>query len=189
VLLDERVAVLKKARKTAAFAAILILVGLVVALIHWGPDIRTLAHFGYPGVAILMFLSSSTVLFPAPGFAAVLAAGTVCNPVAIGIAAGLGAGTGEISGYLLGMSGNAMLSLKEGKRWQRAHRWLERYGLLAIVLLASIPNPFFDAIGLVAGSLNYPLRSFWFAAVLGNCLKYVTLAYFSNNIAAWWLLQ
>lgn len=189
MLLDDRAGALKKARKLAAFGGILLLIGMVIYLIQQGPDIRSLAKFGYPGVAILMFLSSSTVLFPAPGFAAVLAAGSVWNPVLVGIAAGLGAGSGEISGYLLGIGGNAILDLKEGKRWRRAHGWLEKHGLLAILILAVIPNPFFDAIGLIAGSLAYPLRGFWIAAVLGNSVKYVVLASLSSNAIAWWMVH
>lgn len=189
MLLDDRVRVLKKARKLAAFGGVLILIVLVICLLQRGTDLRSLAGLGYPGVAILMFVSSSTVLFPAPGFAAVLAAGSVWNPMLVGIAAGIGAGTGEISGYLLGVGGNAALDLREGKRWQRAHRWLEKHGLLAILILATIPNPFFDAIGLIAGTLSYPLRSFLVAAVLGNSIKYVVLAYLSSNAVAWWLLH
>lgn len=186
MLLDSRIKTLARARRVAALVGLLILAGLVVYLVQRGPDLHALAGFGYPGVAILMFLSSSTVLFPAPGFAAILAAGTVWDPLLVGIAAGLGAGTGEISGYLLGVGGNAVLDLKEGKRWKRAHQWLEKHGLLAILVLASVPNPLFDAIGLVAGSLSYPLRNFWIAAVVGNCVKYVALAYLSNGAAARW---
>ncbi|MGI5835512.1 MAG: DedA family protein [Chloroflexota bacterium] len=189
MLIDNRAEAMKKARKLAVLLGVLLLITLAIYVAQRSPDIRNLARFGYPGVAILMFLSSGTVLLPAPGFAAVLAAGTIWNPVLVGIAAGIGAGTGEISGYLLGIGGNTVLDLKEGKRWRRAHGWLEKHGLLAILILAAIPNPFFDAIGLVAGSLAYPIRSFWIAAVLGNSIKYVLLAWLSGSAVAWWAVH
>ncbi len=134
-----------------------------------------------------MFLSSGSILLPAPGFAAVLAAGTLWNPLLVGIAGGLGAATGELSGYLLGVGGGAVLDLKEGKRWQRAHRWLQRYGFWAILVVAMVPNPLFDVLGLVAGSLSYPARRFWLACAVGNCVKYVALAYLAGSATAWWL--
>ncbi len=187
MLLGDRVRLLVRARKAGIVLGLLILLGLVICIVQRGRDLPSLAVLGYPGVTILMFLSASTVLFPAPGFAAVLAAGVVWNPLLVGIAAGVGAGSGEVSGYLLGAGGSVVLNLKEDKRWQRAHRWLDRHGLLAIVALAAIPNPVFDVLGLVAGSLSYPVRSFWLGAVLGNTIKYVALAYLSSGAATWWL--
>ena len=187
MLLGDRARLLVTVRKAGIVLGLLIVLGLVICIVQRGSDLVALAALGYPGVTILMFLSASTVLFPAPGFAAVLAAGVLWNPLLVGIAAGVGAGSGEISGYLLGAGGSVVLDLKDGKRWRRAHRWLERHGFLAILVLAAIPNPVFDVLGLVAGSLSYPLRSFWLAAILGNTIKYVALAYLSSSAAAWWL--
>lgn len=172
-----------------AIVGLLLLSGLVGSFFLLRPDPASLAAFGYPGVAVLMFLSSSSVLLPAPGFAAVLAAGTVWNPLLVGLAGGLGAATGELMGYLLGVSGGAVLGLKEGRRWQRAHRWLTRYGFWAIVAVASVPNPVFDVLGLVAGSLSYPVPRFWLACLIGNTIKYVTLAYLADSATAWWLTR
>ncbi|MHB0868283.1 MAG: DedA family protein [Chloroflexota bacterium] len=171
----------------AAIVGLLLLFGLVAAFLLLRPNPASLAALGYPGVAILMFLSSSSILLPAPGFAAVLAAGTIWNPLLVGVAGGLGAATGELTGYLVGLGGGAVLDLREGKRWQQAHRWLARYGFWAIVGVALVPNPVFDVLGLVAGSLSYPARRFWLACVLGNTLKYLLLAYLAGSATDWWL--
>ncbi len=186
MVFGDRTKRLSLGRKMAALVAVLLLLGLVIGLIQRENDLASLAGLGYPGVALLMFLSSGTILLPAPGFAAVLAAGTVWNPLLVGLAAGIGAATGELSGYLVGAGGRTVLDLEGARRWERAHRWLKRHGLLAILALALVPNPLFDALGLVAGSLSYPLRSFWLACAVGNCVKYVVLAYLASSIRGWW---
>lgn len=178
---------LSSLRRAAVVLGALIILGLLGYMVYARPDPASLAALGYPGVALLMFFSSGSIVLPAPGFAAVLAAGAIWNPVLVGIAAGLGSATGELSGYLLGIGGGAMLHLKEGKRWNQASRWLKRYGFWAILVVASIPSPFFDIIGLVAGSLAYPIRRFWIACLLGNSLKYTMLAFLGSSATAWWL--
>lgn len=186
MLLGKRAAQLSWLRKAALLAGLLLLIALIVAIFQRGRDLASLAALGYPGVAILMFFGSSTVLLPAPGFAAVLAAGTVWNPVLVGLSAGFGSAAGELSGYLLGMGGGAVLSLKENERWKQAHCWLARRGFLAILLLAAIPNPLFDVLGLVAGSLAYSMRRFWLACLLGNCFKYTCMALLADSAMAYW---
>lgn len=187
--MQERMRLLGRGRTIAAVILVLLLVAVVGFAALRGADVQSLATLGYPGVAILMFLSSSTVLFPAPGFAAVLAAGTVWNPLLVGVAGGVGAATGELSGYLLGVGGTSVLRLHQDRRWRRVHDWLERYGLASVLLLASIPNPLFDILGVVAGSLAFPVRRFWLACAVGNSLKYVALAYLANSAASSWLLH
>ncbi len=184
---EDRAARMATVRKVVVAVGFLLLAVAVISVALRGSDLTSLAGLGYPGVAILMFLSSSTVLLPAPGFAGVLAAGAVWNPLLVGIAAGLGSATGELSGYFLGAGGGALLHAGQGEKWKRAHRWLERHGFLALVALAAIPNPFFDAMGLVAGSLAYPMRRFWLACLLGNTLKYVALATLASSATGWFV--
>ncbi len=186
MLFADRARLMYAARKMAMVIGLLILLGLVVWYVLFKPDPASLASLGYPGIAIAMFLTSSTVLFPAPGFAAVVWAGAVWDPLWVGIAAGVGAATGELSGYILGAGGNALLDLKESKSWARAHRLFRKYGLLAIVVLAIIPNPFFDAVGLIAGSLAYSIRRFWLACAAGKIIKFVAMAYMAGSAVEWW---
>jgi uncharacterized membrane protein YdjX (TVP38/TMEM64 family) len=184
--LQEQLVLLRKGRKVLAVVGVALIVAAVVYVGLHGADLVALASLGYPGVAMLMFLSSSTIVLPAPGFAAVLLAGTVWNPLLIGLAAGLGAATGELSGYILGAGGTTVLDLKEGKNWKRVHQWLERHGFVAILVLALIPNPLFDVLGMVAGTAAYPVRKFWIICSVGNTIKYAAMAYLSSTAAGWW---
>jgi uncharacterized membrane protein YdjX (TVP38/TMEM64 family) len=178
---------LAKARKAIIAAGILLLAGAVIYIVLARPDLSSLAAFGYPGVSIIMFLSSSTVLFPAPGFAAVLAGGSLWNPLLVGLAAGIGAATGELTGYLLGRGSGEVFDLEQGENWRRAHRWLKKHGVWAILALAAIPNPVFDAVGLVAGSLSFPVKRFWIACLVGNSFKYTLIATLAGSAVGWWV--
>lgn len=175
-------------QKATLVLVILSIVGLSIYLVLARPNIASLADYGYLGIFFIMFLSSSTVLFPFPGFATVIAAGALWSPLLVGICAGLGAATGELTGYLAGYGGKALLISRHSERWQQAEAWLRRYGFLALLFLAAIPNPFFDVIGIVAGSLSYPVGRFWLACGLGNSAKLIFLAYLGER-AAIWLLQ
>jgi uncharacterized membrane protein YdjX (TVP38/TMEM64 family) len=187
VISGDRAQLAATMRRLAIVAGIVLVLAVTVYAVVVRPDVSSLAAFGYPGVTILMFFSSGSILFPAPGFAAVLAAGTVWNPVLVGLFAGLGAATGELAGYLVGTGGKRILSLNEGKRWRRAQGWLRHHGFVAILFFALIPNPFFDVIGVLAGSLSYPVRRFWLACLIGNCTKYVGMAVLGGTALTWWL--
>ncbi len=186
MLSGHRAKLMTNARKGAAAAGLLLLVVLLAILVAFRPDPASLAAFGYPGVAIVMFLTSSTIFLPAPGFAAVLAAGAVWNPLLVGIFAGLGAATGELSGYLLGAGGGTLLDLQESKNWKRASMLFSRYGVWAMLVLAIVPNPFFDAMGILAGSLSYSMRRFWLICLAGKIVKFVAIAYLADSAAVWW---
>jgi len=185
MLSADRARLLCTARRAAVVVGLILLLAIVVWSVVWGPDPASLAALGYPGIAIAMFICSSTVFLPAPGFVAVLWAGTVWDPLWVGIAAGIGAATGELTGYFLGLGGNILLDFKQSKHWETAHRLFKRYGLWAIIVLAMIPNPIFDAVGVVAGSLSYSIRRFWIACAVGKIGKFLAMAYLADTTVGW----
>lgn len=162
------------------------IVALATALIYaWrsGVELERLGALGYPGAFLVAFLAAATVLVPVPGFVVIAGAGAIWHPALVGLAAGLGAATGELVGFAAGRTGRAALKGRRGDRWQTAETWLRRFGFWAILALAALPNPFFDALGLAAGALAYPPGRFWLASALGNSLKHVTIAYIGGSIA------
>ena len=162
-----------------------LLAAMVGVLLSQGMQLSALEGLGYPGVTLVMFFSSSTVFLPAPGWAAVMAAGVAWNPLLVGLFAGLGSSLGELTGYLVGVSGRNALAPQEGRRWRRLERWMERYGFATILVLASIPNPVFDIVGVVAGSLRYSPRRLWVACIIGNTVKYTLLAFVGDTVLTW----
>ena len=120
-------------------------------------------------------VGASTVILPAPTALTVIAlASSLDNPVGVGVAAAAGQTVGEGVGYLLGRSGSALLP-EFG--WSRRLADRMRRNVLitdgVIVLFAAVPNPVFDVIGIIAGSLRHPVWRYATAAFLGNVFKYV----------------
>jgi membrane protein DedA with SNARE-associated domain len=153
----------------------------VVAISVWIFSIRDktseLAAFGYPGIFVISILANATVLLPAPGVAVVFAMGGISsfNPLIIGIVAGLGGAIGELSGYMAGYSGQAVI--ERGNIYDRIHPFISKYGPATIFVLAAVPNPFFDLGGMAAGALKMPLRTFMTWCILGKIVKMLMFAY------------
>lgn len=52
---------------------------------------------------------------------------------------------------------------------------IKRYGFWAVLLAASVPNPFFDLAGLTCGHCGVPLLTFFLATVLGKAVVKVSM--------------
>jgi len=141
------------------------------------------AIYGYPGIFLIALLSNATVLLPAPGIAVVFAMGSVFNPVGVALAAGAGGALGEISGYLAGFSGQVIVERAE--LYERMTHWMERNGSLTVLILAAIPNPFFDIAGIAAGALKMSLPRFLFWCWLGVTIKMFIFAWVGSSSIPW----
>ena len=137
-----------------------------------------LAKYGYPGIFLLSILANATVLLPAPGILFVFAMGAIFNPFWVAITAGLGAAMGELAGYLAGFSGQGVV--ENNQRYIRLRSWMEqndKWTDVVILVLAFIPNPFFDLAGLAAGTLKVPVWRFLFFSAIGKIFKMLMFAY------------
>jgi membrane protein YqaA with SNARE-associated domain len=112
---------------------------------------------------------------PAPGLAITFAAAGVFSPFWVGVVAGAGAALGEMTGYLAGFSGQAVIENRQ--LYERLKSWMQRFGSATVLVLAIIPNPFFDLAGISAGALKMPVYKFLFWCVLGKILKMLAVAY------------
>jgi membrane protein YqaA with SNARE-associated domain len=141
------------------------------------------AVYGYPGIFLVAFLSYATVLLPAPGVAFIFGMGTILNPALVGLAAGAGAALGEISGYMAGFSGQAVVERQ--KLYEQLSRWMAKNGPLTVLVLSAIPNPFFDIAGVAAGMLRMPLPRFLFWVWVGVTIKMLIFAYAGAYSVGW----
>ena len=96
-------------------------------------------------------------------------------PVLLGLAGAIGATIGELSGYLAGYTGKVFV--RRSKRYARISHWVDRNGFLPLFVLAAIPNPFFDLVGIAAGSLGYSIRRFLLFVLAGETVKFVAIVY------------
>jgi uncharacterized membrane protein YdjX (TVP38/TMEM64 family) len=137
--------------------------------------IGNLGGVGY-GVAFLtMLVTSATLIAPAPGLAYVFIWGQQLNPILLGVVAGAGSTLGELTGFLAGYSGSAVVENTDV--YKRIEGYIQKYGLIPIVVLAAIPNPLFDAAGFVAGALGIKWWQFLIATFIGKTIKCIVVAY------------
>ena len=156
------------------------LVLLTFLLFKYSTKIQEFAKFGYIGIFSVSLLTNATLIFPIPGVLFTSAMGAVFNPFWVAIAAGCGAALGELTGYLAGYSGQAVI---ERTIWyQKMTEWMKAYGNLTVLILAFIPNPLFDLTGIAAGALHMPVAKFLFWCLIGKILKMLLFAFSGASI-------
>jgi membrane protein DedA with SNARE-associated domain len=168
-------------RKILRIVALLVAFGISVAvfLLRSEIDIEKLKPYRYIGIFVISFLAYATVLLPAPGAAFVFTIGAAFkevpfNTIRLALAAGSGAALGELSGYLAGMGGQAVLENR--KIYQKFSGWMEKHGSVTVFALSALPNPLFDLVGLVAGALRMSPWKFLFWCWAGETLKMLVFA-------------
>lgn len=155
--------------------AILAVVGITVYIYSIRDRVEDFVAYGYPGIFLVAMLANATVFLPAPGVAVVFAMGSIFNPIGVALAAGTGGALGELSGYLAGFSGQAVVERTDV--YERISPWIEKYGGWAILVLSAIPNPFFDIAGVAAGMAKMKFGRFLFFCWIGQLIKMALFAY------------
>ncbi len=161
--------------------ALVFVIGLSIYIYSIRNDAQKLIFLGYPGIFLLSFLAYATVILPAPGLAIIFTMGGVLGrPLIVAIIASLGATIGEMIGYLAGFTGG--VTAENNPTYQKIRRWMERYGIFTIVVLAAIPNPFFDVAGIAAGALKISTKKFIFWCWVGQIIKMLIFAYGGSGL-------
>lgn len=152
----------------------IVILGALAAAVYFRDRLQELAAYGYAAVFLVGLLSNATIILPIPGLAVSSVMGGVFNPWLVGIVAGIGQALGELSGYLLGYSGQTLLT--DRPIYDRLYTWMRRYGVWVIFALAAIPNPVFDVGGMIAGALRFPLWKFLSSCAAGKIVKNILFA-------------
>ncbi len=154
--------------------ALLAVVAITVYIYSIREHIEQFEGWGYPGIFLVALLANATVLLPAPGVAVIYAMGGIFNPLFVGLAAGTGGALGELSGYLAGFSGQAVVERTD--IYNRVKPWVDKYGGWTILVMSAIPNPFFDIAGIAAGMAKMPMRTFLIFTWTGQFIKMTSFA-------------
>lgn len=167
------------------FYAILFLLSALLLFfpIYLKLDFETLKSFGILGVAIFNFLSSSTLFFPAPGIVATGIGGALYNPILVALASSTGSTLGESVGFVFGHSSRQITHPHDHTFMNSLYKIIHhKHGPLLIIFLAFIPNPFFDAVGILAGLALFPLRKFLALVFIGRLARDLIVAYIGSTI-------
>ncbi len=166
--------------------ALLVVIGITFYIISIKDQVEAFEAYGYPGIFMVALLANATVLIPAPGVAIIYAMGAVFNPFLVGLAAGTGGAVGELSGYLAGFSGQAVVERTD--MYDRFKPWVDKYGGWAIMVLSAIPNPFFDVAGIAAGISKMKMRTFLLSTWAGQLIK-MTLFALAGKYSIEWIAK
>lgn len=174
---------MKKCWQTNVVRALVFIfvIALSIYLYTIRDQVQELEGYGYPGIFLVSFMTNATLILPLPGVVIASLMGTVFHPFWVAVAAGSGAALGELSGYLAGFSGQGVA--EKTPIYNRMEELMRKYGEWAVLILAFIPNPFFDMAGIIAGILRMPLRTFLFWTWLGKLLKMLMFAYGGATIS------
>lgn len=147
---------------------------IALIVLYSSSSLEPLSSLNYLGIFIISLISSATLFIPAPSWIFVVSMGRILNPYLVGFAAGIGSGTGEITGYI---AGKGVSRLINEERFNKYKDRIQKNDLLAIGILAFIPNPLFDVAGLAAGSLGIKIWRFIVPCIIGRTFRYIVLAY------------
>jgi membrane protein YqaA with SNARE-associated domain len=165
--------------------ALLAALSLSLLIFVYRERLAEFSSYGYLGLFVISVVGNATVLLPVPSLAATFLSGGVLSPLLVGIVSGAGMAIGELSGYLAGYGGGAIIETKDRARYYRLEGWMRRNGSLTIFVLSAIPNPIFDLAGVAAGALRFPVWRFLLVCFLGKTLKGVLLALAGAQSIEW----
>ena len=151
-----------------AVAVVAVLSGVV--LWRWTINPETLGQFGLGGIFLASMLSHLTVVARDMFIPMFLPLASVYNPLVLGASAGIGAAIGEITTYFLGWGVAETIQENQGED-NRLARWIRRYGLWAVLLVAVTPLPDTPII-LLAGSNKLPFGKLFVVECVGKTALY-----------------
>lgn len=169
----------------------LFLLGLALAIsgaviflsAHFRDVLIAFGQLGLVGLFVLSVVGNATVFIPAPAFVVACAAGPIYGSLATGLVAGAGSAIGELTGYMAGYGGTAVLP--QGRIYQHLHTLMRRFGPLMIFVMAALPNPAFDVGGLIAGALKMRPLVFVAATAAGKATRLTLVAYVCTGGLPW----
>ncbi len=161
--------------KYKKIVALVFIVLMSVSIIIFWDKIVKLEAYGYLGIFLISILGSATIVIPAPTILITFVGGGIFNPFFVGLVSALGATIGELTGYLAGSSGRAIINKEE--KLVKVEGWMKKYGLWTIFVLAVVPTPLFDLAGMVSGAGRIPVWKFLLVTLLGKAIKFLAIAF------------
>ena len=149
---------------------------MTFAIFLYRDRVSELENLGYIGAFLISLVSNASIALPMPSLLLLFALGAALNPILVGVLGGAGGAIGEISGYMAGRSGRVVS--RNDKWFARAERWMSRWGTLTVFVFSLVPVLPFDAAGVAAGIVYFPIKKFLVSCFLGKTLLYIAMALF-----------
>ena len=158
-----------KLRKTLEIVLVIFIVAISIGIFLMRDKIGQVSNLGYLGLFLLCFLANSTVLLPAPSLMIAASCALIMNPLLVALFAALGSTLGELVGYAFGII-TKDLSPKFQKLLDKLTNKVHNQTLL-VFILAVLPLPLFDIVGVYSGGTKMNLIKFFIACFIGKFIK------------------
>jgi membrane protein DedA with SNARE-associated domain len=179
---------------TIGVVSLLLTVALCVVAVYYKDsflDTGYFAKYGLVGMLIIAFLGGnlwSVMAVPVPYWLIVFTLPSVLAaqfglgaPILVGLVSALGASLGQLVTFMVGY-GSRDLSQRLANRvnskfYDRAIRWAERHGSLAVFVMSAVINPLHLPMTMAIAALRYPSWKFFIYCFLGNEVKSTFIAF------------
>jgi len=158
-----------KLRKILEIIAFIFIVVISVLIFIFRSKLTDVGEIGYLGVFVLCFVANVTVLLPSPSLMIAASCALILNPVLVALCAAAGSSLGELTGYALG-SVSEDLSPKFSKFLEKITKKIHN-DVLLVFLLALLPLPLFDLVGIYSGGTKMNLFKFLIVCFIGKFIK------------------
>ena len=157
-------------------------IAVLSAFILWRilADKSQLGQLGLVGVFLASMLSHLTVVARDMFVPVFLPLTSIYSPFLLGAVAGWGGAIGEVTTYFLGWGVAESIQENQSDAENRIAGWINRYGLLAVLLVSLTPLPD-TPIVLLAGSSRLPFKKLFIVEGVGKTALY-TLGAFIGGI-------
>ena len=155
---------------------------IISGLLLWrmlfdGEDITSL---GLGGIFLASMLSHLTMVARDLFVPLFIPLTALYHPVLLGFSAGVGGAIGDVSAYALGWGVSESLEGKN-KTEDLVDRWVSKYGLWAILVVAATPLPDLPIV-MLAGSRRLPLKKLLVIEAAGKTALYSVGAFFGGRV-------
>ena len=161
----------EKLIKSLQIILFVLIIGVSVSIFIFRDRIENISNFGYIGIFVFCFLTNATVLLPSPSLLLAASCALVLNPWLVAVLAALGSALGELVGYAFG-NVTKEISPKFKSFVDKIDEKVKNETLL-VFILAALPLPVFDVIGVYSGGIKMNLFKFFLACLSGKFLKMV----------------
>ena len=162
--------------------ALLLLIGAAVGIQFVDIPWRENLGLGYAGLFLATIPTGASLVVTGPGQSLIVSAGRTLDPVFVGLVGGTGLAIGETTSYAVGRYSSRWASITQTRLGKVLHltqveSQLKRWWLPLIIVLAIVPNPFFDFVGIAAGHFRLSIWKYVGPTFIGKVGRALILAY------------
>jgi len=142
-------------------------------------DVSKVEGLGLSGIFLVTLLSHLTMVARDIFIPLFLSLTPLYHPLILGTAAGVGGAIGDVAPYVLGMGVAETVKSDGSKAEDLVSRWISKYGLWAILIVAATPLPDLPVV-MLAGTRRLPFKKLLIIEAIGKTALYSVGAFFGG---------